>query len=138
MDRQHNGFLSDATLELITCDCDLTRVVMAGKSEILDVGRATRTSTAQWKALVARDRHCQHPGCDRPPSRCQAHHRWHWINGGPTDLDNLRLYCLATTATNTSKTPKPAPATTRSAMPDSRDELSSRRVLSSREPQRGR
>ena len=96
MDRQHNGFLSDTMLEMIACDCDVTRVIMAGKSEILDVGRATRTvSAALWKALVARDRHCQHPGCDRPPSQCDAHHLWHWINGGPTDLDNLILYCTA-------------------------------------------
>jgi len=94
MDRQHNGFLSDTLLEMIACDCDVTRVIIAGKSEILDIGRATRTvSAALWKALVTRDRHCQHPGCDRPPSQCDAHHLWHWINGGPTNLDNLILYC---------------------------------------------
>jgi hypothetical protein len=86
--------LSAAMLELLTCDCDLSRVIMAGKSEILDVGRATRNPTAaQWKALVVRDRHCQAPGCDRPPDHCQAHHIVHWTRGGPTNLDNLQLLC---------------------------------------------
>ena len=67
---------------------------MRGQSEVLDLGRATPTvSPAQWKALVARDRHCQAPGCRRPPADCQAHHKWHWTCGGPTDLDNLELLC---------------------------------------------
>jgi hypothetical protein len=89
-----NGFLSAAMLELIACDCDLSRVITVGKSEILDVGRATRVpSAAQWKALVVRDQHCQAPGCDRPPSHCQPHHIWHWTRGGPTDLNNLILLC---------------------------------------------
>ncbi|MDQ1458704.1 MAG: hypothetical protein QOI08_188 [Actinomycetota bacterium] len=94
--RHHAGRLSTATLERIRCDCDLSRVLMVGDSEILDVGRATRTVTAaQWKALVIRDQHCQHPGCDQPPQRCQAHHTKYWAppHHGPTDLDNLQLLC---------------------------------------------
>lgn len=86
--------LSTNQLELLLCDCDLSRVIVAGRSEILDVGRATPTATpAQWKALVVRDRHCQTPGCRRPPSDCQAHHRDFYGHGGPTDLDNLELRC---------------------------------------------
>jgi hypothetical protein len=93
-ERRRNGFLSDAMLELLTCDCDMSRVIVAGKSEVLDVGRAARYPTAaQWKALVVRDRHCQAPGCDRPPDNCQAHHIVHWTRGGPTNLDNLQLLC---------------------------------------------
>lgn len=95
-ERQRSGHLSAATLERIMCDCDITRVVMAGTSEILDVGRATRTATAaQWKALVLRDGHCQAPGCNQPPERCQAHHLRPWgpPSYGRTDLDNLRLFC---------------------------------------------
>ncbi len=85
---------SAAMLELISCDCEISRIIMQGRSEILDVGRATNTATAaQWKALVARDRHCQASGCNRPPSHCEAHHLWHWGRGGPTDLDNLELLC---------------------------------------------
>jgi hypothetical protein len=67
---------------------------MAGKSEVLDVGRTTRTVTpAMWAALVTRDEHCQAPGCDRPPADCEAHHIEHWSRGGSTSLDNLKLYC---------------------------------------------
>jgi hypothetical protein len=91
---RRNGFLSAATLERISCDAQISRVVTAGKSEILDVGRTTHTtSPALWKALVIRDRHCQAPGCDRPPNDCEAHHIVHWALGGPTDLENLKLYC---------------------------------------------
>jgi hypothetical protein len=86
--------VSEAMLERLLCDCDLTRVLMRGNSEVLDVGRSSRTPTAaQWKALVARDGHCQAPGCDRPPAHCQAHHIVYWENDGPTDLANLQLLC---------------------------------------------
>ena len=86
--------LSATSLEFLLCDCTFSRIVMNGRSEVLDVGRATDIATpAQWKALVARDRHCQHPGCQRPPRDCQAHHIRHWTHGGPTDLENLQLLC---------------------------------------------
>ena len=95
-DAAHVGRLSPATLERLSCDCTISRVVTDGPSQVLDVGRATRTvSSALWKALVARDRHCRAPGCDRPPGWCQAHHIKHWTNGGPTSLDNLVLLCWA-------------------------------------------
>ncbi len=91
--RRH-GHLSAATLERISCDAHLSRIIMAGASEVLDVGRATRTVTpALWAALVARDKHCQAPGCTRPPADCDAHHLTHWAHGGATSLANLRLYC---------------------------------------------
>jgi hypothetical protein len=93
-ERRHNGHLSRATLERLTCDCTISRVITTGKSEVLDVGRATRNpSPALWKALIARDQHCQAPGCDRPPDSCQAHHIVHWTRGGPTNLQNLQLLC---------------------------------------------
>jgi hypothetical protein len=89
-----NGYLSPATLECLSCDASISRIIMSGISEILDVGRATRTiSIAIWKALVARDQHCQHPGCDRPPEMCEGHHIIHWEHGGPTCLENLMLLC---------------------------------------------
>jgi hypothetical protein len=93
-ERAETSRLSAAMVEMLLCDCDVSRVIVAGRSEILDVGRATPTVTpAQWKALVVRDRHCRHPDCDRPPSHCQAHHVRHWTRGGPTDLANLELLC---------------------------------------------
>jgi hypothetical protein len=90
----HVGQLSRATLERLTCDCTISRILMDGPSQVLDVGRATRNvNTAQWNALVARDQHCTHPGCTRPPAYCDAHHIIHWEHGGPTNLANLRLLC---------------------------------------------
>jgi hypothetical protein len=44
-------------------------------------------------ALVVRDGGCTFPGCDHPGGWCQRHHIKGWINGGPTDLNNLTLVC---------------------------------------------
>ena len=95
-DALHMGRLSRATLEMLACDCKISRVITDGPSEVLDVGRLQRTATpAQWRALIARDRHCQAPGCDRGPEHCQAHHKFPWPAGGPTSLENLQLLCHA-------------------------------------------
>lgn len=76
------------------CDAAVSRIVMGAASEVLDAGRATRTFTAaQVRAIVARDRHCIWPGCDIPPAWCEAHHVWHWADGGPTGVDNGVLLC---------------------------------------------
>ena len=65
-------------------------------SQPLDVGRATRVvQPAQRSALAVRDRGCVFPGCDRPLAWCDAHHLWHWVDGGPTDLPNLAMVCRA-------------------------------------------
>src|SRR4029453_14388627 len=62
----------------------------------LEVGRATRgVQPAQRAALAVRDGGCVFPGCDRPLAWCDAHHLWHWLDGGPTDLANLALLCRA-------------------------------------------
>jgi len=93
-ERLGRGFLSPAILERVACDCDISRVITNGRSEILDVGRSSRTvSSALWKALVVRDRHCRAPGCHQPPERCEAHHVVPWSRGGPTDLASLELVC---------------------------------------------
>ncbi|MDU0479551.1 HNH endonuclease signature motif containing protein [Staphylococcus chromogenes] len=44
-------------------------------------------------ALLAEQAVCQHPGCDSPTSRCDAHHVVPWARGGPTSLQNLALLC---------------------------------------------
>ena len=67
---------------------------MGGASEVLDVGRATRTiPPAIRRALIARDQGCVWPGCERAPIGCDGHHIQHWINDGPTSLTNLALLC---------------------------------------------
>jgi Domain of unknown function (DUF222) len=88
-DAAYVGRLSQATLERLTCDCDISRIITDGPSQVLDVGRATRTAPpAIWKALLTRDRHCQGNGCDAPPAWCKAHHIQHWTKGGATSLEN--------------------------------------------------
>jgi len=82
------------TTEWLSCDSELHRLVMSGRSTVLDYGSSVRTvSPALWAGLVVRDRHCRHPGCDRPPPWCDAHHVVHFAKGGPTRLDNLVLGC---------------------------------------------
>lgn len=83
-----------SALRRICCDAEIIPAVLGTDSEVLDVGRTRRLVTpAIWKALVVRDRHCRFPGCSRPPLMCHAHHVIHWVDGGPTSLDNLLLLC---------------------------------------------
>jgi hypothetical protein len=86
--------LSASAIRQLCCDAEIIPIVMAGTSQVLDVGRQMRlASAAIWKALVARDKHCRFKNCQRPPVMCHAHHLTHWINGGPTALDNMVLLC---------------------------------------------
>ena len=81
-------------LRRLACDAEIIPAVLGTQGEVLDVGRLRRPVTATiWTALVLRDQHCTFPGCRRPPLMCHAHHLTHWINGGPTKLDNLALLC---------------------------------------------
>ncbi len=86
--------LSDAELEMLLCDCRVGRVVFGPASEPIDVGRSMRLVGGPIRrALVARDRRCRFPGCDRPHRWCDAHHLVPWAAGGPTATDNLVLLC---------------------------------------------
>jgi len=60
----------------------------------IDVGRTQRLFTPRQRiALAARDGGCVFPGCDRPPSWCEAHHITPWSRGGPTDIRDGVLLC---------------------------------------------
>lgn len=85
--------LSPAAIRTILCDAGYHRVVTQGRSTILDHGTTTYlVPPALFAALVLRDRHCRHPGCDRPPQWCHAHHVIPFPHG-PTALHNLVLKC---------------------------------------------
>ena len=85
--------VSSKTVERWACDCSLTRVLMQDSVPI-DVGRSQRTIQGpKRRALIARDKHCRWPGCERPASWCDGHHLVHWINGGRLELGNLVLLC---------------------------------------------
>jgi hypothetical protein len=74
--------LAPETARRIACDSSLVRD-----------GRKTRTiAPAQRRALRARDRGCQFPGCENRRF-VDAHHVHHWARGGETTLTNLVLLC---------------------------------------------
>ena len=76
------------------CDAAVHRLVVDGRSVIIDFGRATRTISAHLRELLdLRDGACRWPGCDRPARWCDGHHVVEWDDGGETRLDNLALLC---------------------------------------------
>jgi hypothetical protein len=87
------GQLSPQAARRICCDAAVARLV-ATDSRVLDVGRTTRVwSSAQRRAVNARDRGCRGPNCARPIAWTQIHHlRW-WRHDGPTNLDNGLALC---------------------------------------------
>ena len=90
-----NGDILDVdTLRMLACDCSVSRIVFGPDSEVLDIGRKTRVWTsAQRRAIIARDSHCQGEGCEVRPEWCDIHHLEHWADGGRTSLDNGTLLC---------------------------------------------
>jgi hypothetical protein len=99
-DRLGYGTTSDGTLipvpQLLQLarEAEIIPAVMSSTGAVLTLGRTRRiASTGQTHALIARDRGCSFPGCDRPPEGCERHHVREWIDGGPTDLNNLTLLC---------------------------------------------
>ena len=78
------------TARKIACDAQIIPAVLGGHSEVLDLGRSTRTWTrAQRRALRLEDRGCRWPGCQAPLHRCRIHHEQHWVQDhGPTDKTN--------------------------------------------------
>ncbi|MBY6681894.1 DUF222 domain-containing protein [Rhodococcus sp. BP-316] len=61
---------------------------------ILHLGRTRRlASEDQRLVLLASDRGCTAPGCDRPAIESQVHHIEEWQDGGSTDIDLLTYVC---------------------------------------------
>jgi hypothetical protein len=84
--------VSAETSRRLACDASLVVMRHARDGSVLDAGRRTRTIPAAIRrALIARDRGCQFPGCTA--RRCDGHHIRHWADGGPTSLGNLTLLC---------------------------------------------
>jgi hypothetical protein len=78
----------------MACDAGLIPMVLSGAGVPLDVGRCRRLVTGPLRrALVARDRGCCFPGCDRDSRWAAAHHVIPWSHGGPTALGNTLLVC---------------------------------------------
>ncbi len=80
--------------ERVLCDCSISRVVLGAKSEPIDVGRSSPTwPVAIRKAIIARDRCCQWPGCEMPARWSDVHHVQSWEAGGETSVANGMLLC---------------------------------------------
>ncbi len=88
------GVITAGEVRLLACDAEIIPMVLGGKSEVLDVGRARRLFTAPIrKAITQRDRGCCFPGCDRPPAWTDAHHVLSWLDGGISCYENGCLLC---------------------------------------------
>jgi hypothetical protein len=88
------GPITAASALRIACDSTISRIITNGPSQILEVGRKTRTiPPAIRKAIILRDKTCRWPGCRKPAPYCDVHHLLHWIDGGRTGQDNGLLLC---------------------------------------------
>jgi len=88
------GPITPEAARRLACDAGVSRVLMSGSSEPLDVGRKTPVVPAGMRrVLVIRDGGCRFPGCGRPQAWCDAHHIEHWADGGVTAMENLVLLC---------------------------------------------
>jgi len=77
------------------CEGGTTSILIDDHGRVLDAGREQRLFTrAQRTALGVRDGGCRHPGCDKPPSWCEAHHINYWAkDNGTTNIANGILLC---------------------------------------------
>ncbi|WP_237745183.1 HNH endonuclease signature motif containing protein [Kribbella catacumbae] len=84
--------LSASAVRRLACDAVVIPIVLGSDSQPLDVGMEQRYVTrAIRRALIRRDKGCVI--CKAPPWQCHAHHLIHWIDGGPTAIQNLALLC---------------------------------------------
>jgi hypothetical protein len=81
------------TARRMACDASLVTIVDEADGNPLDVDRKTRSIPKPLRrALHARDKQCQFPGCTNDRF-VDAHHIQHWVDGGVTSLANLVLLC---------------------------------------------
>ena len=86
--------LTAALARKLACEANIIPIVLGGKSEILDQGRAQRFHTkAQRIAIAHRDHTCTAEGCDWPAAMCHVHHNQPWSRGGKTTVTDGRLLC---------------------------------------------
>lgn len=92
-----HGPLDPEVLRRMCCNADITRVVMRGPSEVLDVGKAQRLATPAIRAAVwARSRGICEVCHLVKLTWCQVHHIVPWDphgGDGPTSVENSALVC---------------------------------------------
>ncbi len=78
----------------LACEAGIIPMVLGGKSEVLDLGRRSASTTGHQRiAIRHRDQHCTSHGCEWPAAMCHVHHNIPWSRGGKTDLADGRLLC---------------------------------------------
>lgn len=83
-----------SVIDRTACANGFIEVIVDPEGNPFDLGREARMySSAQRLVLAVRDGGCMWPGCDRPPSYCEAHHIDHFAEGGRTDVDRGVLLC---------------------------------------------
>jgi hypothetical protein len=87
--------VSISTAWRLSCEAGVAGIVFDQTGAVLDFGREQRFFTRKQKeALALAWGGCACPGCDRPPSWCEAHHIVFWKrDGGKTDLADGILLC---------------------------------------------
>ena len=92
---EHGPGLPDRVVKRLLCSGRIRSAVHDAEGNVRDLGRSHRVvSERQFRALLLREGGCAHPGCGSTHG-LEAHHVWHWIHGGRTDLTNLVLLCQA-------------------------------------------
>ncbi len=93
--RLENGqYITGEAARQMCCDAGITRIISGPRSQPLDVGTETRNFPAPMaKAIIARDKHCVHEGCEAPPWACEIHHIKPVAEGGETSAENAELRC---------------------------------------------
>lgn len=86
--------LDPETVRRLACDAGIHRLITGPGSSILDFGHENRlVSDNLFLALVGRDQRCRWPGCSIRATWCDAHHIVHHSDHGPTNDENLVLFC---------------------------------------------
>ncbi len=89
------GLITTESLLTMADQAEIFPTVLNANGIPLSLGRQKRcASRHQTMALIARDIGCSFPGCVHPADYCERHHIIPWIDGGPTDLNNLTLLCV--------------------------------------------
>ena len=90
----HPDPVSFPTIERHLCDTGVIAVGFDDDGQCVNVGRNQRLFTERQRVgMTVRDGGCRFPGCDRPPSYCEAHHidQWHKDHGNTNIADGILL-----------------------------------------------
>ena len=90
----NHGPMHPKDAEILACNAELVGQIWDGPDTVLHQKRTQRLFTpAQRRAILARDRGCQAPGCTVPGVYSEIHHIKEWEHGGTTDEPNATTLC---------------------------------------------